>query len=84
MTTAEILDTKEIATRENDGLLVSLSYNKITNQAFLEIFDGKTDFLVTNLEVPTKDAYNAYMHPFPYLALRNIDYPLPNRCSLDN
>ncbi len=83
MTTAEILDIVEVDSREADKLVISLLFNKTTNESWIGIYDGKTDF-ETVQPVENKDAYNAYMHPFPYLALRNIDYPLPNRCSLDN
>jgi hypothetical protein len=78
MSAETLLSIVEVDSREADGLLVTLSYDKSTEIAYVGIFDSKTDFMHT-LPVPAKDAYNAYQHPFAYLASQHVDYPLPNR-----
>lgn len=85
MTTAELeqitLDFVEVDSREADNLMISLFFDKVEKKSYVEIFDGKTDYHKL-IDVPNNQAYNAYHHPFPYLAFRGVDYPLPNRANV--
>ncbi len=52
--------------RENDGLIVTLAWDKSTNKTYLAVLDlrTETDEIV---EIDPADCLAAFEHPFPYL-----------------
>ena len=60
-------DWRELASRDNDGLEVSLLWSKSADQVRLVVADTRleVDF---ELDVAGADALAAFYHPFSYLA----------------
>ena len=62
-------DWRELASRENHGLAVSILWSKTADQVKLTIVDS-TYGEEFELPVPGADALEAFHHPFAYLANR--------------
>jgi hypothetical protein len=75
-------DWRELATRENDGLAVSLVWSRATNQVRVTVADSKLDDGF-ELEIAGADALDAFYHPFAYAADPGRRLGLPMRESLD-
>ena len=61
----------ELASRENDGLAVSLFWNKATDRIRVLVADTKFDD-VFELDVRGAEALEAFNHPFAYAAARGV------------
>jgi hypothetical protein len=62
MTTTNL---KELATRENDGVEVSLYWNRAQNSVYVLVSDEKTGDRF-EIEVGSRSALDVYNHPFAY------------------
>jgi hypothetical protein len=69
VTTATISDWKELASREHDGLVISLFWSRSTDRVSVAVADQKLgeDF---RLDVPGACALDAFHHPFAYASGR--------------
>jgi hypothetical protein len=75
-------DWSELASRENDGLAVSLFWSKATNRVKVTVADAKVHDGF-ELEVPAADALEAFNHPFAYAADRGVCFGDATSESLD-
>ena len=69
---------RELAHRANDGIEVSLYWDKVGDLLTLEVYDVKEDTYF-ELEVPRNRALDAFHHPYAYLAVveaRELAEPL--------
>ena len=64
-------DWRELASRENDGLEVSLHWSKSAGQVKVTVADSKRDEQF-ELEVAGADALAAFHHPFAFAAGRGL------------
>jgi hypothetical protein len=62
MTTTSL---KELATRENDGVEVSLFWNPVGNGVFVFVSDEKTGDRF-EIEVGSRSPLDVFNHPFAY------------------
>ena len=69
MTTTAVKDWKELASRECDGLVVSLFWSRAAGRVRVSVADRKLDAEL-HLDVPSACALDAYYHPFAYAAGR--------------
>ncbi len=58
---------KELATRENDGVEVSLYWNPAGNDVFVLVCDEKTGDHF-EIEVGNRSALDVFNHPYAYAA----------------
>jgi hypothetical protein len=58
---------RELAHRVNNGIEVSLYWDKVGDTLTLEVYDAKLDEYF-ELEVPRARALDAFHHPYAYLA----------------
>jgi hypothetical protein len=56
---------RELAHRENDGIVVTLWWEDCTNRVEVAVSDGDDTFA---LEVRPENALDAFRHPFAYAA----------------
>ena len=82
MTATAINDWKELASREYDGLVVSLFWSRAADQVKVAVADQKLDEEF-HLDVPGTCALDAYYHPFAYAAGRGLFFGHALRESLD-
>ena len=75
-------DWRELATRENDGLTVSLLWSKATDRVAVVVVDTKLgrEF---ELDVAGAEALAAFYHPFAYAAGRGLSFGVTLGESLD-
>ena len=66
---------KELAYRENDGVAVTLSWNKTTNGLSVAVHDWRTD-AAFELVVDAAEALDVFDHPYAYAAFRGVDTPV--------
>ena len=69
-------DWSELASRENDGLEVSLLWSKATGRTTVVVSDSKLDEAF-ELEVPGVEALEAFNHPFAYAAAEGLFFDAP-------
>ena len=81
-TLASIVDWRELAGRECDGLAVSLSWSKATGRVKLAVADSRLDDEF-ELEVAGADALAAFHHPFAFAAGRGVCFGAALRESTD-
>ena len=82
MTTTASNDWKELASREYDGLVVSLFWSKAAARVKVSVADQKLDKEL-HLDVPGTCALDAFYHPFAYAAGRGLCLGHAMRESLD-
>jgi hypothetical protein len=82
VTTTTITDWKELAIRECDGLVVSLSWSRTADQIQVAVADEKLDEEF-HLNVPGACALDAFYHPFAYASGRSLVCCDAIRVSLD-
>lgn len=71
MTTTAINDWKELASRECDGLVVSLFWSRATDRVKVAAADEKRDEKF-DVDVPGPSALDAFYHPFAYACGRGL------------
>jgi hypothetical protein len=69
VTTAAITDWRELASRESDGLVVSLFWSRGAARVKVAVQDRKLDEEF-DVDVPRPCALDAYYHPFAYASDR--------------
>jgi hypothetical protein len=68
MNTSRPIDPwRELAVRENDGLVVSLLWSRAANRVKVAVVDAQLDERF-EIHVPGADALAAFHHPFAYTA----------------
>ncbi len=81
MTITAINDWKELASRERDGLVVSLFWSRTADRVTLAVADRNLgeDF---HINVAGAHALDAFYHPFAYAACRGLGFGTALRESL--
>ena len=79
---AAIDDWRELASREGDGLEVSLLWSKSADRVKVAVADSRLDESF-ELEIAGADALAAFHHPFAYAAGRGFGFGDALRDSLD-
>jgi len=83
MNAAHAHDTwKELAGRENEGLEISLLWNKSADRLKVAVADARLDEKF-EFDVASADALAAFYHPFAYAADRGLGFGCAMRDSLD-
>ena len=73
---------KELAGRENEGLEISLLWNKSADRLKVAVADARLDEKF-EFDVARADALAAFYHPFAYAADRGLGFGCAMRDSLD-
>jgi hypothetical protein len=73
---------KELAGRENEGLEISLLWNKSADRLKVAVADARLDEKF-EFDVARPDALAAFYHPFAYAADRGLGFGCAMRDSLD-
>ena len=73
---------KELAGRENEGLEISLLWNKSADRLKVAVADARLDEKF-EFDVASADALAAFYHPFAYAADRGLGFGRAMRDSLD-
>ncbi len=73
---------KELAGRENEGLEISLLWNKSADRLKVAVADARLDEKF-EFDVASADALAAFYHPFAYAADRGLGFGCAMRDSLD-
>ena len=63
---------RELAHRVNDGIEVSLFWDRVGDLLVLEVYDGRLDEYF-ELEVPRDRAMDAFRHPYAYRVAAECD-----------
>ena len=79
---AAIDDWRELATREGDGLEISLLWSKTADRVKVTVSDSRLDEEF-ELDIAGVDALAAFHHPFAFAAGRGIGFGDPLRESFD-
>jgi len=66
-------DWRELASRENDGLEVSLLWSRSANRVKVTVADRSSDEEF-ELDVPSADALDAFDHPFAFATSRGATF----------
>ena len=66
MSSTTTFKRRELAHRANNGIEVSLFWEKVGDVLTLEVYDAKTDEFF-ELEIPRDRAMDAFHHPYAYL-----------------
>jgi hypothetical protein len=83
MNAAHAHDTwKELAGRENEGLEISLLWNKSADRLKVAVADARLDEQF-EFDVAGAEALAAFYHPFAYAADRGLGFGCAMRNSLD-
>jgi hypothetical protein len=72
-THAAIDDWRELASRDGDGLAVSLLWSKAAGRIKVTVADSRLDETF-ELDIAAGDALAAFHHPFAYAAGRGIGF----------
>jgi hypothetical protein len=75
-------DWKELASRDSDGLAVSLLWNPATDAVKVTVADSRLDHDF-ELHVSGADALAAFHHPFAFAASEGMTFEFAERESLD-
>ena len=73
---------KELAGRENEGLEISLLWDKSADRLKVAVADARLDEKF-EFDVASADALAAFYHPFAYAADRGLGFGSAMRDSLD-
>ena len=71
MTTTAVDDWKELASRDHDGLAVSLLWSRTTNRVKVAVADATIDEEF-HIDVAGPHALDAFYHPFAYAVGRGF------------
>jgi hypothetical protein len=82
VSTTAVNDWRELASRESDGLVVTLLWSSAANRVTVSVADRNLDEEV-HLDVPGTCALDAFYHPFAYAAGRGFFFGHGMRESLD-
>ena len=82
MSTTAVNDWRELASRECDGLAVSLFWSPATDRVMVAVADRKLDEEI-HFNVPGTCALDAFYHPFAYATGRGLFLGDALRESLD-
>jgi hypothetical protein len=74
MATTTNTQETELAHRTSEGIQVYLFWNQLSNRVTVRVFDERTKNGF-EVEVDTRDALDAFNHPFAYAARRNMFDP---------
>jgi hypothetical protein len=66
-------DWRELTSRENDGLEVSLIWSKSANRVKVTVADLESD-QEFEFDVPGADALDAFNHPFAFASTRGLTF----------
>ena len=80
--TTDLSQWKELATRDSDGLTVSLLWDPATDAVKVTVADARLDHDF-ELHVDGADALSAYYHPYALAAAQGIALDTADRESLD-
>ncbi len=83
MIATAINDWKELASRECDGLTVSLFWSRTAGRVKVSVADQKLDEEF-HLDVPGACALDAFYHPFAYASGRGLCFRDPMRAQPQN
>jgi hypothetical protein len=72
--TTTITQTTELAHRTRDGIHIYLFWNQLNSRITVRVFDERTNNGF-ELEVDSRDALDAFNHPFAYAARSNMFDP---------
>ena len=75
---ATATDWRELTSRENDGLEVSLLWSRSANRVKVTVADLKSDERF-EFGVPSADALDAFDHPFAFAANRGLSFGVASR-----
>ena len=64
---------EELDYRENNGICVSLMWNRASNDVKVAVYDASTDSAF-ELAVGRQDPLDVFHHPFAYAAFRSVAY----------
>jgi hypothetical protein len=81
VTTTAINDWKELASRERDGLVVSLLWSRTADHVTVAVADQNLD-AEFQINVAGAHALDAFYHPFAYAARRGLGFGHAMRDSL--
>lgn len=79
---AAIDDWRELASREGDGLEISLLWSKAADRVKVTVADSRLDETF-ELDIAGAEALAAFHHPFAYAAGRGLGFGDPLRESFD-
>ena len=82
MSTTAVNDSRELASRECDGLVVSLFWSPAADRVMVAVVDRKLDEEL-HFDVPGTCALDAFYHPFAYASGRSLFFGDAMRESLD-
>ena len=74
MAATTITQKTELAHRTSEGIHVNLFWNQLSSRVTVRVFDERTNNGF-ELEVDSRDALDAFNHPFAYAARRNMFDP---------
>jgi hypothetical protein len=77
-----LTDWRELASRDSDGLEVSLLWNPTSDAVKVAVADSRLDHDF-ELHVPGADALAAFHHPFAFAAAEGMSFEFAERESLD-
>jgi hypothetical protein len=75
-------DWTELASRDSDGLAVSLLWSPATDQVKVNVADSRLDHDF-DLHIAGADALAAFHHPFAFAAAEGMTFEYADRESLD-
>jgi hypothetical protein len=79
MTTLTLTETlQELDERQNNGITVSLLWNRADDSLVVRVIDAGTDEQMF-LQVAAAEAMDVFHHPYAHAAFRGIDYRLGAR-----
>jgi|SoimicmetaTmtLPA_FD_contig_31_11355744_length_424_multi_2_in_0_out_0_1 hypothetical protein len=84
--TTETSQWKELATRDSDGLTVSLFWAPATDAVKVTVADSRLDSVTSgefDLHVDGADALSAFYHPFAFAAAEGLTFDAADRDSAD-
>jgi hypothetical protein len=81
-TSATHSDWRELASRDTDGLEISLLWSKAADRVKVTVADSRLDESF-ELDIAGADALAAFHHPFAYAASRGLGFADERRESLD-
>ena len=81
-TTAHLSQWTELASRENDGLVVFLLWNAPTDRVKVTVSDARLDHDF-ELHIDGADALSAFYHPFAFAADEDLSFDAVDRDSAD-
>ena len=81
-TDAELSDWRELASRESDGLAVTLLWNTTTDRVVVVVSDSRLEEEF-ELHPAGADALAAFNHPFAYAATEGVSFGVVARDTSD-